>query len=379
MSYDRQIDQLCTHQVVEEALYVGTDRLTIRPMRPIASAGSVRFRLNGLLEVPSYGVRTVGQVLSTRKGPYNITAGQNDTLAYRVGLGALQTIQVPTSRDLTPTRLCDLLNPQVSGLLFKVSGDRVQICTQGEGREAAFFLGSASTLAIYLGIAVNHEYRGQQVVPGWTLVFDPRTLADRPTRLLIFDAPLRTSGDFIEVSYSTIRQECRRCGGTGVEHDWRYGANGEVGQVRDEALFIQEIQKLFFTEQGSNSFHTWYGTQLMDLIGKKLTAGSFIQNLIVSDIHTAFKQWQSIKTKQEEKVGQYVSDEEFPFRLVSVTLDQSDQDPTVITVNMTIQNRSRKPIQLTRGLKLPMPTDLLRGSQSQGLIRQSLSQYVLTR
>jgi len=36
MSYDRQIDQVCTHMVVEEALFLFSDRRTVRPLRPIA-------------------------------------------------------------------------------------------------------------------------------------------------------------------------------------------------------------------------------------------------------------------------------------------------------------------------------------------------------
>jgi hypothetical protein len=60
-----------------------------------------------------------------------------------------------------------------------------------------------------------------------------------------------------------------------------------------------------------------------------------------------------------------------------VDLQQSTQDPTVITVVVTIQNRSRQPIQISRGLKLPQPLDLLGSTQQQGLIRQSLTHPVL--
>lgn len=378
MSYDRQIDQLCPHEVVEEALYVNADRMTIRPLRPIGSAASVRFRMSGVMEMPSYGVQTPGQVIGKRQGDYAITAGSNDTLVYKVGVGAPQTLVLTTAQHVTPQHLCDLLNRQGAGVVFQPVGNQVQIRTVGEGRGAAFFLYAASTLATYLGIQTDHEYRGQQVTPGWTLVQDPNTLADRPTRLIRFDQPLRSVGSFVELFYTTVRQECRRCGGTGVENDWRYSATGELAQVRDEALLLQEIQKLFYTSRGSNPFATWYGTTLLDMIGKKLTAGNVMQNLIVSDIYSAFNRWQSIKDQQEQKVGQYVSDEEYPFRLLAVDLQQSTKDPTVIFVNITIQNRSQKQIQLTRGLKIPQPTDLLGSTQQQGLIRQSLAQSVLT-
>lgn len=377
MSYDRQIDQICPHEVFAEALYVGPERQLVRPARPIAAAASVQVRMNGLLDVPSAGVETPGQVVSRRSGPYAITASTN-SLVYRVGNDPPQALTLPISQHLTPTYLCDLVNPLLRGVVFQPVGSQVCLRTIGTGPSAVVFVGAASTLATYLGIATSHEYRGQQVAPGWTLVTDLRTLADRPTRLIQFDQPLRSVGTFVEVSYSTLRQECRRCGGTGVEHDWRYGSTGEVGQVRDEALLVQEIQKLFYTARGSNPFHVWYGTGLLDAIGKKLTAGRVMQSMIVSDIYAAFNRWQSIKKQQELNVGQYLSDEEYPFRLLSVDLQQSTKDPTVVFVNIAIQNRSRKPIQLTRGLKLPAPVDLLGSTQQQGLIRQSLQNYVLT-
>jgi hypothetical protein len=128
-----------------------------------------------------------------------------------------------------------------------------------------------------------------------------------------------------------------------------------------------------YTILGSNPFHTWYGTGLIDSIGKKLTSGGFIQNIIVADIYQAFNRWQSIKQQQEEDLGQFVSDREFPFRLLSVNLQQSTQDPTVIFVAITVQNRSNEPIQLTRGLKLPQALELTTGT-----IRQSLTGVALS-
>lgn len=377
MSYDRQLDQVCPHEVIDEAVYVSAGRQLVRPVRPIAAAASVRVRLNGLLDVPFGGVQTPGQVTSRRTGPFAITA-QTNRLVFRVGNDAVQSVTLPISQHLTPTYLCDLLNPRVRGVVFQPAGTQVGMRTIQTGPGAVFFLDAASTFATYLGLSTSHEYRGQQVVPGWSLVTDLRTLADRPSRLIQFDHPLRSVGDFVEVSYSTVRQECRRCGGTGVEHDWRYGSNGEAGEVRDEALFMQEIQKLFYTTRGSNPFHLWYGTGLLDAIGKKLTAGRVMQNMIVSDLYAAFNRWQSIKKQQELNVGQYLSDEEYPFRLLSADLQQSTKDMTVVFVNLTLQNRSRKPVQLTRGLKLPGPVDLLGSTQQQGLIRQSLKNFVLT-
>jgi len=378
VSYDRQIDQVCHHLVAEEALFVETDYLTVRPLRPIASSNSVRVRLDGAFEVPSVGVASPGTSAGTKEGPFNIMQGVNDTFVVSVNQGAPQTAVIPTANKLPVDRLVDLLDRSFQGLSFELLGNRIAFRTTSKGRGASVFILPTSTLAATLGIAVNREFRGQQVAPGWTLVSAPNTLPDRPLRLIIFDQPLRSGSDFVEINYTTTRQECRRCGGTGVENDFRYGLHGDPVQVRDEALLIQELQKNFYTIRGTNPFHIWYGTGLLETIGKKLSAGGLIQNLIVSDIYQAFNRWQSIKRQQEEKVGQNVSDKEYPLRLLSVDLQQSTQDPTVVFVSITVQNRSNDPIQLERGLKLPQPSDLLGSTAQQGVIRQSLSDFVLT-
>lgn len=377
MSFDRQVDQVCPHLVSEEALYMASDRQTVRPLRPISAATSVQVLLNNAIQVPSSGVFLPAKTSGTRRGPFSITAGVTDTLRIVVDQGAEQTVVLPALRDISAGRMAALLNQQLTGIVFSVVNDRLAFASREVGPNRSIFLKGTSTVASVFGFAANHEYRGQQSVPGWTLISDPSTLADRPTRLIMFDEPLRSGSDFVEISYVTLRQECRRCGGTGVENDWRYDFNGDLIEIRDEGLLIQELQKDFYTIRGSNPFHTWYGTNLIDAIGKKLAAGGFAQNLIVSDIYQAFNRWQSVKSQQESpQVGQFVSDREYPFRLLSVNLQQSSQDPTVLFVTVTVQNRSNDPIQLTRGLKLPQSLELT--SSTTGTIRSSLSGTVLS-
>lgn len=376
MSFDRQIDQVCPHLVVEEPLYVNPDRRTIRPLRPIASAASVTVRMDGQYAVPSEGTFTPASTVGSRRGPFIIQTGVSDTFKVRVGTGAVQTLVLPASNKMPLDRMVDALNAQVNGIAFNLTNGLVQVKTVDSGPWASFFIESGSTLATLMGMGLNREYRGRQVAPGWTLIGDPLTLSDRPTRMIVFDEPLLSAGDFVEISYTTVRQECRRCGGLGVENDWRYGNDGNTGEARDEALLIQEMQKLFYTLLGSNPFHPWYGTGLLETIGKKLSMSGLVQNLILADIQQSFNRWQSIKKQQENDAGQRVSDREFPFQLLSVNLQQSTRDPTVIFVNITIQNRSFDPIVLERGLKLPLPYDLLGSTAQQGAIRQSLLNYV---
>jgi hypothetical protein len=379
MSYDRQIDQICPHIVAEEGLFVSPiDRQTVVPLQPISNLGSIVLNYNGAFNVPPNGVQVAAQVTGSAVGPYNIVTGANDTMVVTVDQGTPQTLVVPATNQITPNHLVALLNPQVAGMAFTSNGNQIGIKSASTGVGASIYISAASTLAPTLGLTTNRFYRGVQAAPGWTLVSDPQSLTNPPLRLIVFDEPLKGFNDFVQLSYSTTQQTCRRCGGLGVENDWRYGSTGETANVIDEALLIQESQKLMFTLLGSNPFHIWYGTQIENSVGQKIASGGFNQNSILQDAYTAFQRWQSIKRQQEQVVGQILTDEEYPLRLVSVTLNQSTSDPTICFLTLVIQNRSTKPIQLTRGLVLPQPLDLLGSTQQQGLIRQSLSGYVLT-
>jgi len=370
MSADRHIDQQCPHEVSEEALYLASDRMTVRPLRPISAVASVRVLLNHTIQAPSPGVYLPGKASGTRRGPFTVTSTTN-VFRLSVNQEAPQTVVLPNVNKMGAPQMVALLNQRFTGVVFTESNDRLSFASRDTGPDVSIFLYADSTAATLFGFTVNHEYRGQTSVPGWTLVGDPSSLPDRPTRLIVFDEPLRSASNFVEISYSTVLSECRRCGGTGYEHDWRYDINGNLIEIRDEGLLIQELQKDFYTIRGSNQFHTWYGTGLLDAIGKKLASDGFTQNFIAADIQQAFSRWQKIKTQQEEKIQQEVTDREYPLRLLSVNLEQSTQDPTVIFVNCVVQNRSSDPIQLTRGLRLPQASD-------PGRIRQSLSGFALS-
>jgi len=373
MSFDRKIDFVCPHDVVEEALFVGDDLMTVLPLRPIAAARSVRVRLNGIAHIPSPGLYSPASAIAAKKGPFTIQEGVNDTLTFSVHTFADQTITITGGQHITPQLLASELGAHVAGIAVSVSSKgRLQFKTRQKGRGAVFTIRSTgSTLAATLGLPVDRQFRGRQLSPGWSVVHNPGTLVGG-TRSIIFDRQLRGQRAFVEISYTTVRNECRRCGGLGVENDWRYNVNGDVIEVRNEALLLQEIQKLMFTAQGSNSFHEWYGTGLLNTIGKKMSAAGIIQSFIVADIRDAFRRWQSIKRQQEEAVGQFVSDEEYPFRLTRVSITPDPSDPTILFVGATIHTRSRSPLQIARGVRIPLPADILGSTVQDGVIRQSL-------
>ena len=376
MSYDRQLDQACTHEVVDEFLFVQDDRQTVSPIRPISSATSVRLRLNGVSEVPSSGVQIAARTVGTKEGPFSI-GSTNNVFAIQINDDPVQTISLPYTAEISSSRLADTLTSMFSGLVFFSERNRVGIRSTLLGRESTFRIHSSSTLAATLGLVVDCVFRGKDVFPGWTLVSSPNSVSDRPLKYIVFDDTLQADSNYVEVCYYTVREECRRCGGSGVEHDWRYGVNGQILLVQDEQLLIQELLKITYTVRNSNPFHPWYGTTLIERIGSKNASTGVLQNTITSDIYTTFARWQSIKKTQEEAVGQEVTDEEYPYRLLGVQLEQSQEDPTVLFVNVTVQNRSANPFTLSRGLKLSEPLNLLTDTKEEGVFKQSLRNFTL--
>ena len=295
MSYDRQIDQICPHRVVEESLFLDASATVAKPLRPISNANSVEVRLNGAISVPSHGVYSSATSWGTKPGPYTITPGVNDQLRIRVNNGPEQVVTIPGGVKISADQIATMLTAGVKGVQFYVQERRIAFRSDLQGPDATVFIPVSATLAPVLGIPTPRHWRGKVITPGWSLVNDPFTLNDRPTRLVVFDQSLKGFGDFVELNYVTLQQECRRCGGSGIENDWVYGSRGEVIQVVDEALLIQEIQKIMFTVRGTNSFHNWYGTSILDSVGQKLVFGGLLQNILVGDVYQAFNRWQSMK------------------------------------------------------------------------------------
>jgi len=371
VSYDRKIDHTCPHFVRDEMLFVESDRRTFKPFRPISAINSVSLRVDGIASVPSTGLLNAATLTGNRPEPFNITSG-SDKLVLSVDGGPDQTLTAVTGKGLSAIQIVRSLQHQVSGIEVVQVGRKVGIRSRTKGQQARVQTRGGG-LGPVLGILNNRVFRGQQAIPGWSLVYDPNTELSRPTRLIVFDRELPGYASYIEVDYSTIREECRRCGGLGVENDWRYGGTGEVTQVTNEVLLLQEFQKFCFTLLGSNPFNSWYGTEILNAVGKKLSDAALLQNFILTDIYEGFRRWQSIKKQQEETVGQEVSDEEFPLRLVNVTMQLSQQDPTVVFVNVVIQSRSLKEVQFERGIRLPQPLDVMGSTAQEGVFRESIN------
>lgn len=348
MSYDRDLKHECPHTVVDEALYLSKDRQSVVPLRPISNIQTVKLCYNRLVDVPSVGQYTPATLKGVLSGPFSCPSGTvvvslNDNVA---------TIQVPPCQKILASDLAKLLNKQCVGFYFQAKQGKLQLISQLKGPSKSLTV-TGGTVSTLLGFTLQRTTFGQTILPGWTLVNDPYSLTDRPKRIIVFDEPLKGSSDFFEVSYATVAPECRRCGGQNLEDDWRYQSQGDVKTVRGTDLLAQDVLKIIFTEKGSNPFHSWYGTGIVNAIGRKMSERSLLQSTILSDLRDAFRRWQNVKTQQETVIGQAVSDGEFPSQLLVTDMYKDPNDPTILYITATVQSRSGEVVGLSRGLQLP--------------------------
>lgn len=369
MSFDRHLDQTCSHETVEEVLEGDEDRKIFRPLMPIASEASVKIRLNRLIPVPPEGVTVPAILKGSVRSPSFTVTGSNRILTLIVNQKDTPiTFLATTGVSVLVSRIVSDLNKQSNEVRFEVVKDRIYVRTELGSEYSTVEVVNPSPFADLVGLP-RKRARGATTVPGWSLVVDPSNPFSVPYRNVVFDSTLQQSNPYLEISYVTTVDNCRRCNGTGYEFDWRYDKKGNTGAVREDALLLQEFLKLFLTDIGSNPFHPWYGTSLQDRIGTKIVSGQATQAAIAADISEAFRRWQSIKRAQEDKIGQPVSDNEFPQRLLGVNVVQDDKNPTVVYVSVRIQKRSGDTVDFSRGFSLPS------GSITAGTFRQSINRY----
>lgn len=337
MSQDLRIKHTCPHIVACESLAIEDDLRTLRPVMPPASSAVLLFR-NGRI-IPRAGITTAVEITSLQAQPFEIETGDNDTFSISVNNGTTQSVTLPTGLSVSAQDIADALDSGLQGVSVSASEGRVVIQHDQRGPQATLAMKDGNAHST-LGFPSIRIYRGKQVVPGWTLVRDP--ISPVPTdRVLYFNQGLPSFDDIFEVTYVTQRDLCRRCGGLGIENDFRYNRNGEPLFVRNQFLLLQEVEKIVFTILGSNVFHTWYGTSLFELIGSKITrpgGGQLIETQLVSEIQAAIERYRDVKEKQSRI--QEVTPAEQLRRIVSIEVRQDQNDPTVFRILVSLESRA---------------------------------------
>lgn len=373
MTYDFALERACTHEVRFERVSVASDLVgSVRFPRPPVSR-SVALFADGV-PVPAAGLYSVPEIPFSRQGPYRISAGESDMLYLQLPGSAARLIQLPSGTGVSASDLARELSRRVTGLQFADDAGRLVVRALSPGPASAFsfpdprwtdrtssmpstarVVGAARQLGVVLGRVAS----GRLVFPGWSVERDASSPLES-SRVLKFSSPVRNSEVVLQLGYFTDSSNCRRCRGSRVEFD--YGVVGGKYETVDGAdLLLQEFDKFLFTRAGSHFKWPWLGSRLIDRIGGKGASAHFSPaSFIQVDIAQAFRTYQDVKS-QQDRGGQDVSDEEYPYALGGVNVTSPPSDPTIALVSLSLVSRSRSPVVLKRVVGTPDPFVLTSG------------------
>jgi phage baseplate assembly protein W len=330
---------------VQEKVDVEDDRQTIIPLQD-PSSSQITLNFNGI-DVPQAGTGSHARITSSQGGPFSIRQGINDELNLQVDLGPLQTATLPPGTS-TVDEMAESLDESISGARVFVENNLLTFESETTGFESSVYIKESTGLNT-LGLVPKYR-QGQLLVPSWGLIKD-QTSEDPSSRLIQFAEKLRTVDDLILIDYYTDATRCRRCHNLRVEYDFTQDAAGNVPLLENEDLLLQEVEKIILTIRGSNIFHTWYGTRLVDLIGQKGGLGQATTMAISQEISNTLRRYREVKAQQSKL--QRVTDKEFLLRILGLNVRQNELDPTMFQIDMTVQNKANETVNVSRNIVVP--------------------------
>lgn len=345
MSTDIQLTHRCSHETLEERVFLSADRRSLPTRQPVASSSSVRITANDELTIPSFGLHSQAQLTSSRSGPFKIVRNETDLIIR--SKTASVSLTLPINNRLPTSQVVRLLNTEFSGkdLVVENENGHLLIAELGSmGRQSEIVVEGKAAGA--LGFVRQKRALGRQIFPGWGLAqrSDPSIKNLFPK----FNAPIRQN-PYFKVSYTQPLSRCLRCGATGVENDWRSDSQGEVILLENENLLHQVALKILLTTKGSNPFHEWYGTTLRSRIGAKAIGA--VASLINEDVRRALEIVQ--RQQNQQRRYQPVSPKERLATIESVQTFPSREDPTSFLIDAYVRNASQDPINLSVIFSVP--------------------------
>lgn len=345
MSQDFQIAFPCPHIIREEQVQLEADRRTLPTRQVMGGIGAVRILVNDSLEIPSKGLFSSARLKGTYIEPFSIPANEQE-LTITTQSGSF-TITVP-SGYITAQTVLDLLAPTS---LISASKDTKGRLIFNESN----FTGTSSVLLLkgtaveHLGFQIQKGATGKILYPGWSLLSRPvlGSLTERGYHI-VFNSEVRTN-PYFKVDYQVPRTRCLRCQSTGIENDYRFDEAGEVILINNENLLYQACVKLLLTRLGSNPYHRWYGTTIIDKVGSKAIGGT--ANGIRFEVSRALDDFRNTQSQQAKY--QFVSPKERLSSVDSINVQADPNDPTVFLVNVVVRNSSNDPIVISIVFSVP--------------------------
>ena len=184
------------------------------------------------------------------------------------------------------------------------------------------------------------------------LVFDSaQNIPINQNRKVYLTFKWRSPEDFFQLSYNTISNYCPKCVGFDQINDVSYNVEGDFYTLRNEPLLLQNLEKFTVTELQSNPFQLFIGTNLVKLLGQRITDTGYVSTKITQEINTTL---QVLKGLQENLrfTNRAVTDGELLDKVVNVKVNFGQDDPSIIQAFVVAQAKSGQGVNFTQFLKI---------------------------
>lgn len=335
MSYDLHIAHACPHYIRYERVGV-TNGVLVSTKSPISGIGLLEIRRDGVILSQEGNLREAYTV-TPQPSPFRVREGK-DKLSIKTTNGNIKEITIP-AKIYTAESLHKYLQSEISEIGVFLEGKHIRFTDNSLG--VGFTL-SGSVLTSMGYSTQKQVVKSKRVTPSWSLI---RRLNGYD---ILFSKEISPEG-LIDVSYTTAKEYCRRCNSTGVENDIRWGEDGQLEYLTETDLLYQNVAKAVLTEIGSNPYHTYYGSNALGLLGRKVNSGtamalreSVTQSLSkIIDVQRLQKQIQSL-SPEEQLLG-----------IESVRVEQIGNDQTSLLCNIVVRSGAGRPVSVNVVFAVP--------------------------
>lgn len=328
MAYDLHIGHACPHILrYERASLDGGVRLS--PRSPIFGTGLLEVRRDGVVLNQEGNVREAVSVAPLNP-PYRIRTGKNE-LTVETTSGFSATLTIP-SKIYQKDSLVTYLNGKLGEVQVVAEGKSLKFTDLSQG--VGFTLRGPALEA--LGYSSQKVVvKSKTITPRWSL---QKRLVGYD---VVFEKPLQPEG-LLDVTYTTSKENCRRCNSTGVENDLRFDEYGETQRLTGTDLLYQTVAKAVLTNKGSNPYHEFYGSNAFSLIGKKSSVG--VAEALRQSVTEALNKVQSQQRLQAQVQTLYP--EEKLLGVLAVTVQQVGDDLTHYLCNIVVRSGAGRPVSV---------------------------------
>lgn len=231
------------------------------------------------------------------------------------------------------------------------------ICDHRMFRERAELASDRRSLRVSKLIATTANvvvYAADNLVPKsmYGFIYDPLMVAQAQERMVFFHKKWKSTEDYFEVCYNTMVNTCPKCVGLKTLDDIHFDARGELATLRNEELLLQNLEKFTVTAKGSNPFHRWLGTTLIQLLGTKLTDMDFMTTRVTQEINATLSALQDLQ-QQYIQAGRFMTTGEQLDKIVEIKVKRGTEDPTIVRADIAVRAKSGKTVTYSQYMRMP--------------------------